>query len=68
MKRKYKYSNAQLSERIRNNKKKVNYWNEVIKDRSIKKHKALVSIENDVNELTSRFKKKNSVSKKKKSN
>lgn len=66
MSKKYKVSNAQLSERIRNNKKKVNYWNEVIKDRSIKKHKALVSIENDVNELTSRFKKKNSVSKKKK--
>lgn len=68
MKRKYKVSNAQLCERIRKNKKKVNDWNEVIKDRSIKKHKLLATIENDVNELTSRFKKKNSVSKKKKSN
>ncbi len=59
MKKKYKVSNAQLSERIRNNKEKVRYWNDVIKDRSIKKNKLLATIENDVNELTSRFKKKN---------
>ena len=59
MEKKYKVSNAQLSERIRNNKEKVRYWNDVIKDRSIKKNKLLATIENDVNELTSRFKKKN---------
>ena len=49
-------SNSELSLSIRKKKSQVNVLNTQIKDKSIKKNKLLSLIDEDIDELTSRFK------------
>lgn len=51
-----KLSNHDLSKNIRKKRRDVKLLNQQIKDKSIRKKKLLSSIEDDVEELTSRFK------------
>lgn len=49
-------SNYELSQSIRKKRTDIKTLNQQIKDKSIKKNKLLSSIEDEIEELTSRFK------------
>lgn len=54
---KRKKSNYELSKSIRKKRASVNAINQQIKEKSIKKAKLMTSIDNEIEELTLRFKK-----------